>query len=507
MGNVVATTTHFSIEVDPSLGSSGVKNATALSQIVEPDYQKCVQWFGGTQVPYRSPDTPGFIRVLLTTLNGGSNNGSGGSIQINDYGDVESAGLVFVAELSEMFMLAQNIGWNPRDSKGEALSRLLGKKAHPTAPVAGLAFTAQNWLGTNADPAGSGNRHDWVSANEPTDMNSISTGCAILFLNYMRWQLGYGLEKIIATPGNTLEAVFQKLTGASGGFQPFSALLNRFFPIGTKPAIGDNPFPLLDSAQRGVFLNIGNEVISTAVSESGVATEGFLGCPTKPYRYNVVETLYTIEATATPIGFGLPQFAWTVNGLAATDSAVIKPIATVYRTNGPNGGSTSSQEPILLHVTITGSGKALTLFPAGLSGDAQLLIAVAAVDQFDNPTAQATSSRSSNISTERVQFEASYYQDLDRCARAFIDRFPNTVAPPFNHLAQAIAIILTLPDPPPPDFDRALRLLEHIALFSDGLTGRMHNTFPPAAREELQRLITRRLAIAPALARRIEALP
>lgn len=165
MGVFVAQTTHFQIEVEATLGTSGFTVATALSLICESDYQRCVTWFGGTQVPYRSPDTPGYIRVLVTTLNGGWNNGSGGFIKVNGFPDVESVGLVFVAELSEMFMNAQNIGWDPSNSKGEALSRLLGEEAHPTAPAGGLFFTAQSWLGTGADPAGSANRHDWVTAN------------------------------------------------------------------------------------------------------------------------------------------------------------------------------------------------------------------------------------------------------------------------------------------------------------------------------------------------------
>jgi hypothetical protein len=76
------------------------------------------------------------------------------------------------------------------------------------------------------------------------------------------------------------------------------------------------------------------------------------------------------------------------------------------------------------------------------------------------------------------------------------------VAPPFDYLAQAIAIVLTLPDPPPPDFERALILLEQVALFNEMAP----HALPERARKELQRFISRRLAIAPRLAARLAAL-
>lgn len=503
MGVFVAQTTHFQIEVDANLGTSGFTVAMALSQICESDYQRCVSWFGGTQVPYRSPDTPGYIRVLVTTLNGGWNNGSGGFIKVNGYPDVESVGLAFVMELSEMFMDVQNIGWDPSNSKGEALSRLFGEEAHPTAPAAGLFFTAQSWLGTDADPAGSANRHDWVTANEATDTNFISTGCAILFLNYLRWQLGYSLEKIIATKGATLETVFQALTGGSGGFGPFSALLNRFFPIGTRPAVGDNPFPLREPAQRSVLLNAVLVPTGTIAFRNGVVNEGFIGCPIKPYQYTIFAMRNTVKVTATAIGFGIAQFVWTVNGITATDGASIQPAVLVFRPDPElaNGG-TSSSEGVLLDVSVSGQGSVLTLTlgdPA-FNAQAHLTIAVTANDAFDNPASTTTATVGTNIATEVVQFEPSYYQDARRCAQAFIGRLQHKVAPPFDHLAQAIAIILTLPDPPPPEFQRVILVLEQIAF----LAQRLPTGFPSETLEQLQQFLARRLAIAHSIGASLE---
>jgi hypothetical protein len=361
----VVKTARFWIEADPALGSAAVQSGQAVAQFCESDYDQLVKWFGGgVQVPYRSPDTPGFIQVLITTENGGWNNGSGGLIKLNPYPETESMGLVFVAELSEMFMRSQNGGWDPGNSKGEALSRLLGEVAHPTAPNAGLFFTAQSWLGTAADPASSGNRHDWVSANEGKDTNFVSIGCGILFLNYLRWQLqpSFSLEAIIAASGATLEAVYQELVGQPGGFQPFSSLLNRFFPIGTPAAVGDNPFPLLAAEQRQLSISTSSTGTGIKLEGGGFVEAQFLGCPRKRYSYTLVGTTDTVKSTATPVGFGIANISWTVNGMVATNGATIAPTVIVFSPDPalPAGG-TSSTQTVNLTCTISNHGKILSL--------------------------------------------------------------------------------------------------------------------------------------------------
>lgn len=505
MATFVAKTAQFWIVADSTLGDVAVQAGQAVASLCESDYSRLVQWFGGgVQVPYRAPDTPGFIKVLITTLNGGWNNGSGGFIKLNPYPETESMGFVFVAELSEMFMSAQNAGWDPSNSKGEALSRLLAEIAHPAAPNAGQFFTAQSWLGTAADPPASGNRHDWVSSNEATDTNFVSIGCGILFLNYLRSQLqpGYSIETLIATPGATLDAVYQTLTGQAGGFQTFSALLNRFFPIGMKPRVGDNPFPLLDAEQRQLSIITASKSTGIKVEGGGFAEEQFLGCPRKRYSYTLLGTNDAVTATAVPVGFGIAQIAWTVNGTSAADGATISVPVIVFNPDPalPSGGSSTSRSVTLL-CTISNIGKTLTLSNVGapMAGQIYLTLGATARDAVDSPNSPVSATASATLANEFVVFEPAYQEDAARCASAFTHRW-GRVAPPFDHLAEAIAIIFTLPDPPPPEFQRALILVEQMLSLAEKLReGRT------VEQHVMQRFLMRRLAATPQLARLIEA--
>jgi hypothetical protein len=505
MATFVAKTARFWIEADPALGITAVQSGQMVAGLCESDYDRLVMWFGGgVQVPYQSPDAPGFIKVLITDVNGnGWNNGSGGLIKLSPYPEAESMGLIFVAELSEMFMLAQGGGWDPGDSKGEALSRLLGEAAHPTAPNAGLFFTAQSWLGSPEDPAGSGNRHDWISANEGTDKNFVSTGCALLLLNFLRFQPpnAFSVEEIVAASGTTPEAVYAELVGQPGAFQPLSSLLNRFFPVGTHPATGDNPFPLLDAQERQISISINSAGAGIKLEGGGFVERRFIGCPLKSYSYSLLGTTNTITAVAEPFGFGIANIAWTVNGVAATDGATINPTVIVFNPDPalPAGG-TSSTRTVDLKCTFSNLGKSLTLSLEGadLIGQVQLTISAVATDANDAPSWQVSASTTATLATEIVQFEPDYQKDAARCASAFLHRW-GKVAPPFDHLAQAIAIILTLPDPPPPDFQRALILVEQIALLSE----RLHEVEHLELREQLERFLSSRLAATPTVAGRI----
>jgi photosystem II stability/assembly factor-like uncharacterized protein len=222
-------TKHFSIQYDSALGGSGRMLAERLTWVIEGIYQKLSTLFGGID--------PGATPILLSIdalPNGGSS--STASIDIHTMSDIEEARYVFVSELAEVFMRAQkNGGWNPNDSKGEALSRLLGAEAFPLFPAGYLS--ASNWLNSP--------RIDYVSANFADDKDFPSFGCAILFLNYLHYQLGYGLDAIIGDRSPTLSGIYKNLTGKTDAFQAFSALMTRHFPLGTPVNLkNDNPFPL-----------------------------------------------------------------------------------------------------------------------------------------------------------------------------------------------------------------------------------------------------------------------
>ena len=61
----------------------------------------------------------------------------------------------------------------------------------------------------------------------------LGLGCAVLFLNWMRFQLGYSWTQIIAAGDSTLAKTYQNLTGQTDGYALFMALMDRTYPRGT----------------------------------------------------------------------------------------------------------------------------------------------------------------------------------------------------------------------------------------------------------------------------------
>jgi hypothetical protein len=96
-----------------------------------------------------------------------------------------------------------------------------------------------------------------VTNNDPTagtggGFNPLSIGCSVLFINYLRYQLHFTLAEIVQAGGTTLQHTYENLTGSTDAFNPFAALLQRHFPVGTPVNLpGENVFPLLDAASWG----------------------------------------------------------------------------------------------------------------------------------------------------------------------------------------------------------------------------------------------------------------
>ena len=139
-----------------------------------------------------------------------------------------------VAEVSELFMYDMNHLWYPGFSHGEGLSRVLAANAYPDAQQ--MFISGQDWLNSA--------RPDWIINTEQTDEDSVSYGCSVLFLNYLRFQLDFTWEAIVRAGAATLAETYSKLTGQTDAFAPFAWLLGQQFPIGKTWTIGDNPFPI-----------------------------------------------------------------------------------------------------------------------------------------------------------------------------------------------------------------------------------------------------------------------
>lgn len=231
------STVHFNVYYDPPLGAAGQRIANGVLRVCEPDYRFLSRIFSGI-TPAGLP-----VNIILARLpqGGAYHYGCAATAIYSDVRTAPSVAPVFssflaLAELVEVFEANQGRGWNCGASNGEGLSRVLATARYPRQ-IAGFA-TAATWLNQG--------RPDFVNRTDPTDGNPLSTGCAVLFLNYLRYQLNYRWRDIVAAAGQTLSVTYMRLTGdASNPFPPFKALLAANFPPGQQAVLNtDNPFPI-----------------------------------------------------------------------------------------------------------------------------------------------------------------------------------------------------------------------------------------------------------------------
>lgn len=231
------STEHFNVYYNPPLGAAGRQIANGVLGVCERDYQGLSQIFGGI-TPTGLP-----VNIVLAHLPQGGAYHYGCSATTL-YCDVRTApsvapafsSFLALAELVEVFEAAQGRGWNCGASNGEGLSRVLATASYPRQ-IVGFG-TAAAWLNQG--------RPDFVNRTDPTDGNPLSTGCAVLFLNYLRYQLSYRWRDIAAAAGPKLSVTYLRLTGdASNPFPRFTAVLASRFPAGQQSALNtDNPFPI-----------------------------------------------------------------------------------------------------------------------------------------------------------------------------------------------------------------------------------------------------------------------
>lgn len=233
------STAHFTVFYADDLGTDGPVLADAVLSRCEQDYASLQGFFGGITpagLPFEVHIQPGsngasHATCAATALTCDAFTGTDGAL-------VSS---LVVAEADEVFMANQGAGWDCGASNGEGLSRVLAAELYPaeqSPPGTGISFaTGAAWL--NSD------RPDFVTQTDHTDQNPVSTGCATLFINYLRHQLNYSLNQIVQAGGATLADTYTTLTGRSDAFAAFSAVLAGAFPPGQQVTLtNDNPFPL-----------------------------------------------------------------------------------------------------------------------------------------------------------------------------------------------------------------------------------------------------------------------
>jgi hypothetical protein len=231
------TTPHFVITYSSSLGADGSRFAQLVAGVCEGDYTKLQAYFGGitpASLPFQVRLTPGrngasHATCQATALMIGARSAPAG--------DQDFINALVVAEEDEVFMGNFGNGWDCGASNGEGLSRVLSNDLHPNTEPAGFV-SAPVWLDTPSRP-------DWVNHTEPTDIDFVSIGCSVLFLNWLHTQLKHSWHDIIQAGGPTLADSYRNLGEPGDGYARFRQLIDSKFPLGQPSGLRtDNPFPL-----------------------------------------------------------------------------------------------------------------------------------------------------------------------------------------------------------------------------------------------------------------------
>src|SRR5271166_5559541 len=255
-------TPHYRFSYDQALGGPGGVEPARTNAVIaacEGDYNLMSGWFGG------GVSVTGMSVQVTTQSNGASWSGSPSSttIQLNAQGASYSSNPAYlryllIAEVVEIFMLAQNIGWfqgGNEGSKGEGLSRFLSGQFLVEKGFLGVGMDADYAV---ADLWLNSSRQDFVN-NAPDDNGDDATnGCTTLFIYYLFSQLGYTINQIVAAGSSTLAAVYKKLTGdAADPFPLFNSIVELWFPSRTSSAVAgpnfDDPWPLAAISYTGVW--------------------------------------------------------------------------------------------------------------------------------------------------------------------------------------------------------------------------------------------------------------
>ena len=229
------STAHFQVSYSVNLGAKGPVLANAILGNCEADYTALQQIFAGI-VPGRLP----FVVQITDEATGASHSSCLGTdvhVGGNSGDNVDFIRLLMIAEVNEVFMANFGYGWDCGASTGEGLSRALANDLYKGAETPDF-ISANRWLNSNPRP-------NFIDSTDPTDTNFTSVGCALLFLNWLRYQLNHGWSEIVAAGGATLASTYRSLTGRDTAWDDFSGFMTAHFPNGRQYRLTtDNPFPL-----------------------------------------------------------------------------------------------------------------------------------------------------------------------------------------------------------------------------------------------------------------------
>ena len=464
---IAGQTAHFIVRYDDSITTPALSVAHAVLAICEIDLFKLGMYMPTTAGdPFIPPHPTIDVQIVNDLLKGpafasafntGFSPGTQSIIRINPFAGPgvaisnDYAGFVFVAEMAEILM--NFYGWDEASSQGEALSRVMAEVLHP----ASTSNFVNGWLQWPRP------RPDWINHNElgsvglqpRGDLDPIAYGCGIIFIYFLRYQLGFTYDKICGAGGVTLADRYRLLTGATDDpAVRVNSLLDKHFGTGAVNLIGNNPFPLFEGSDRKVFLAFEKiSAVPTLLLATGTAhIKPFFTCPAADYPYN--EQGYTIKQTitATTVGIGFPVYTWHINGqeLFFGNQSGFSVTAQVNIPDPKNPGQhTEATQTFVFDYSIvtlfaaTGVSSSLTLTSNSLHGDYSIDVQADA-DEAAVPSTPVSVKQALIMSTLRVEYGGNYNTDQQRCRKEFEKRIAGKV----HGMQKSIDILRTLPDPP-----------------------------------------------------------
>ncbi len=435
---IAGETQHFLVTYADAGDADEILRATAILESCEADLATLEQWFSCN---FDSSPYGIWIQVLKGSPGAGAENSGyisseSSVISVSGTGPLEGAYVVagavaqmlFVAELAEILMDFTGYGWNRGSSAGEGLSRVAAGELHPAGYYAptfgGHGPWVNGWL--NASP-----RPDWVTSTEGTDQDSISYGCAIVFIYYLRYQLGYSYADLVKAGGSALAQTDATLTGkpASEAIGALEALLNDHFPAGAAFQVSaDNIFPLYSPPDITCYANPYG--VGTPTSLGSTSFEAVIcHSPEALYSYETFSTVTEIDLSALARGLVDGTFSWSINGiqLAApaqtggnTGQLYITVPAEVTDMAPPASGNNPPPFAVELGITyivnsVSPTESQLLVRNTDFPGNCSLTFTVSAEESLVADQLAGTTTLASDLTTLTYTMSSSYWAALWPC--------------------------------------------------------------------------------------------
>ncbi|HKV95475.1 MAG TPA: hypothetical protein VJW20_23220 [Candidatus Angelobacter sp.] len=484
----IGQTTHFDVQYEEVLAPASVTVAQAVLNICENDLYK-LNLYMPLEDRYRDPNPKILVKIVDQAVtqgvgpgfgeanNSGYTQGRQSVITINPFSSPgtaltpDFAGFAFVAEMAELLMIF--LDWDAGSSQGEALSRVMAEELHPSS--------ATNFVGQwTAFPSP---KPDWISVNSPAadpglivvrgDQNQVAYGCGIVFIYFLRYQLGKSYQQICQIAGPLLLNRYQALTGLNDDpAARLESLLDKHFgPFGFNP-VHNNIFPLLDGADRKLSLDFGKPASKLSLALHQPVSQGIAHippmffCPAADYPYSEFGFVTTQTITASSIGIAQPAYEWRINGepLFVEDGSTLRSVSScnvdVPNPQDPSQPSQQKADFLFNYQVVPSPDKlssSLTITTQSFGGDYHPVISVY-VDELDAPTEPVSAQQTLTLSTLNLVYGGNYDADRNKCESAFQKEISHWV-----HIQDPLSALLgPKGDPPPGDLPGVVAAIDQI---------------------------------------------